>query len=306
MVKIFLPHVRGVISLLIYAINTAFWATLLFILALLKLIIPFKSWRKLLGRMVNGLAVNWVGVNKINQQIFSHTSQWDVSGIENLKSRSWYMVVANHQSWADILILQNIFYRKIPFLKFFLKKELFWFPIMGQAWWALDFPFMKRYSSSLLKKYPEKKGKDIEITRKACEKFKNIPVSIINFVEGTRFTKEKSRRLNSPYKNLLKTKAGGIAFVLASMGNQLQSILDVTIVYPNGEKSFWDFLCGKVTDIKVRVTTHPISIIPKGDYLNDRNFRIAFHQWLNNMWTEKDTYIEEVVAQHNRKPARSA
>lgn len=300
MIKSLLPHVRGTMSLLIYAVNTIFWVTLVFILTLLKLIIPIEPWRKFISWMLNGLAMNWVGINKINQRIFSNTSQWDISGIENLKSRSWYMVVANHQSWADILVLQNIFYQKIPFLKFFLKKELFWFPIMGQAWWALDFPFMKRYSPSFLKKHPEMKGKDIEITRKACEKFKTIPVSIINFVEGTRFTKEKHIKLNSPYKNLLKTKAGGIAFVLASMGDQLQSILDVTIVYPNGEKSFWDFLCGKVTDIKVRVATHPISIIPKGDYLNDRDYRKEFHQWLNAMWAEKDTYIEGVVAQYKK------
>ena len=112
----FLPHVRGVLSLLIYTINTIFWATFLFILTLLKLIIPIKPLRKILDRLLNGVAMNWVGINKLNQRIFSNRTQWDISGIENLKSRNWYMVVANHQSWADILILQNIFYQKIPFL----------------------------------------------------------------------------------------------------------------------------------------------------------------------------------------------
>jgi len=300
MIKNFPPQVRGIISLMIYLVNTVFWALPIFILALLKLVIPIKPWRKFLSWILNGLAANWVGINKINQQIFANT-RWHVSGIENLRYRSWYMVVANHQSWVDILVLQNIFYQKIPFLKFFLKKELFWFPILGQAWWALDFPFMKRYSNSFLKKRPELKGKDIEITRKACEKFKTIPVSIMNFVEGTRFTKEKNKKQNSPYNNLLKTKAGGIAFVLASMGDQLQSIIDVTIVYPNGKNSFWEFLCGNVKDIKVKVTTLPISSIPKGDYFKDRDFRKEFHVWLNNMWIEKDNYIEGVVEQHRRK-----
>ena len=149
------------------------------------------------------------------------------------------------------------------------------------------------------------KGKDIEITKKACEKFKTTPVSIINFVEGTRFTKDKKERLNSPYKNLLATKAGGIAFVLASMGDQLQSILDVTIIYPNGNKSFWDFLCGKVKDIKVQVTSHPITIIPKGDYINDTDYRKDFHQWLNSMWTEKDRYIEEMLEQNRQQAAKA-
>lgn len=305
MLKILPPQIRGTISLLIYLVNTIFWAVPIFILALLKLVIPIKPWRELLSGVLNRLAVNWVGINNLNQRIFANT-RWDINGIENLRFRSWYMVVANHQSAVDILVLQNIFYRKIPFLKFFLKKELFWFPILGQTWWALDFPFMKRYSTSFLKKHPEMKGKDIEITRKACEKFKTIPVSIMNFVEGTRFTKEKNKRQKSPHKNLLKTKAGGIAFVLASMGDQLQSILDVTIVYPNGKKSFWEFICGNVEDIKVRVNTLPISDIPQGDYFDDRNFRKEFHRWLNDIWTEKDRYIEGVLEQHRQKTAEQA
>ena len=109
MIKSVLPHIRGTISLLFYTVNTLFWVTLLFILTFLKIIIPLKSWRRFLSPMLNGLAVNWVGINKINQRIFSNRNQWEISGIENLKSRSWYMVVANHQSWTDILILQNIF-----------------------------------------------------------------------------------------------------------------------------------------------------------------------------------------------------
>ena len=124
-------------------------------------------------------------------------------------------------------------------------------------------------------------------------------------MEGTRFTEEKKDKLNSPYKNLLVTKAGGIAFVLASMGDQLQSIVDVTIIYPNGNKSFWDFLCGKVKDIKVQVTSHPITIIPKGDYINDEDYRKNFHQWLNSMWAKKDRYIEETLEQNRQQSANA-
>ena len=110
----------------------------------------------------------------------------------------------------------------VPFLKFFLKKELIWVPILGIAWWALDFPFMKRYSAAVLKKRPHLRGKDIEITRQACKKFKSLPVSIMNFVEGTRFTREKHDKQKSPFTHLLKPKAGGIGFVLSTMGEQLQ------------------------------------------------------------------------------------
>ncbi len=193
-------------------------------------------------------------------------------------------------------MLQKVLFRKIPFLKFFLKKELIWVPILGLAWWALDYPFMKRYSEAFLKKHPHLKGKDVETTRAACEKFKTIPVSVMNFVEGTRFTREKHDKQNSPFKHLLKPKAGGISFVLAAMGEELKSMVNVTIVYPNcNDKSFWAFLCGRVTEIVVRVDTVPIEKDIIGDYTQDEKFRERFQDWLNALWTQKDSTIEALL-----------
>ena len=151
MPKSILDHARGALSLLLYFVNTLFWVTPLYITALLKLAIPVHSFRRLCDILLNGCADNWVRMNNLIQRIFCNI-RWHVFGLESLKPRDWYLVVANHQSWVDILVLQNIFHKKIPMLKFFLKKELFWFPIMGQAWWALDFPFMKRYSKEYLRK----------------------------------------------------------------------------------------------------------------------------------------------------------
>jgi 1-acyl-sn-glycerol-3-phosphate acyltransferase len=196
---------------------------------------------------------------------------------------------------VDILVLQRIFHRKIPFLKFFIKKELLWLPILGQAWWAMGFPFVKRYTKSDLQKNPHLKGKDLAITRKACQKFKTNPISIMNFVEGTRFTNEKQRRQQSPYSHLLKPKAGGIALVLSSMGEQIQRVLDVTIVYPDGVTNFWAFLCGKIRKINVHVRSLPVSAELLGDYTNDRQFRAELQRWLNNIWTEKNRTIEEII-----------
>jgi 1-acyl-sn-glycerol-3-phosphate acyltransferase len=220
-----------------------------------------------------------------------------VHGTDKLKLHEWYLVIANHQSWVDILVLQKVFHRKIPMLKFFIKKELIWFPILGQAWWALEFPFIKRYSRSFLEKHPHLKGKDIEITRKACEKFETMPVAVMNFVEGTRFTREKHKTQQSPYINLLRTKAGGIAHVLGVMGDRLHSILDVTIVYPHGQKSFWSYVCGNIREIKIRVKSLPIRKEMIGDYAKDITFRNDFHNWLNALWAEKDKCIEGLLAQ---------
>lgn len=295
MVYALLGAVRGSLSLILYILNTVFWCILLYVLAAAKAAVPLKSWRRRCSRMLNAIAENWIWVNNQNQRLMAGNTRWEVQGIETLERSEWYLVLANHQSWVDILVLQRIFHRKIPFLKFFIKKELLWFPFLGQAWWAMDFPFVKRYTKSYLQKKPHLKGKDLEITRKACRKFKKMPVSIMNFVEGTRFTNEKHRRQQSPYSHLLQPKAGGIAFVLGSMGEQIHRVLDVTIVYPDGVTSFWALLCGKIREIKVHVRSLPVSPEILGDYANDGRFRVGLQSWLNNIWAEKNRYIEEMM-----------
>ncbi|MGD9972596.1 MAG: acyltransferase [Desulfatirhabdiaceae bacterium] len=293
---------RGSVSLLLYLLNTLVLTPPLILLSLTKFLIPLIFWRKICDRMLNGIAGLWISINNWNIQV-TNSIRWDVAGLDSLEKNQWYMVVANHQSWVDILVLQKIFHRKIPFLKFFLKKELIWVPFLGLAWWALDFPFMKRYSSDFLKKNPHLKGKDLEITRKACEKFKHIPVSVMNFAEGTRFTPEKHHRQQSPYRYLLKPKAGGIAFVMAAMGDQMNRILNVTIAYPHGAKSFWDFLCGKVREIKITVESKPISAELIGDYFNDDNFRVEFQNHLNRLWEEKDLQLNMMQKQIEYNPS---
>ena len=260
-----------------------------------KAAVPMESWLRGCSRVLNTIAENWIWVNNLNQKLIGDT-RWDVQGVEAMERSGWYLVLANHQSWVDILVLQRVFHRKIPFLKFFIKKELLWFPILGQAWWAMDFPFIKRYTRSYLQKKPHLKGKDLEITRKACTKFKKIPVSIMNFVEGTRFSNEKHRRQQSPYTHLLKPKAGGIAFVLGSMGESIYRVLDVTIVYQDGARSFWALLSGNIRKIRVSVRSLPVSPELIGDYTNDEHFRTGLQRWLNNLWAEKDRCIEELMS----------
>lgn len=292
--KSLIRNTRGILSLCLYVCNTVVCCTPLFLLTLLKIAIPLRSWRRVCDRALNGIAGAWIGVNNFNQNIFSR-ARLTVRGTENLTPREWYLVLSNHQSWVDILILQNIFNAKIPMLKFFLKKELIWVPVLGLAWWALDFPFMKRYSKKFLDKNPQLRGKDIEITRKACRKFKTIPVSVMNFVEGTRFTSQKHRQQDSPYTHLLKTKAGGIAFVMAAMGDQLNTILDVTIVYPGKVRSFWDYVCGNIREIRVEVRSMPIDPSLVGNYALDEAFRARFQTWLNRLWAEKDQRMADML-----------
>lgn len=293
----FLPDfVLGSLALLLMILNTIFWCVPLYAITLLKLI-PIPLWRRGCTQALIWIAENWIGTNKAIFRL-TQRADWEVQGAENLKYDGWYLVNSNHQSWADIFVLQSVFNRRIPFLKFFLKQELIWMPVIGLAWWALDFPFMKRYSKAYLEKYPEKRGKDLETTRKACEKFQFTPVSVMNFLEGTRFTPAKHARQESPFRHLLRPRAGGIAFVLGAMGERIQSMLDVTIVYPEMIPTFWDFLSGRVSKVIVRVEELKIPTeFFHGDYLNDPQFRQRFQQWVNQLWQQKDGVIDQMKRQ---------
>jgi 1-acyl-sn-glycerol-3-phosphate acyltransferase len=286
-VQIICSQAHGLFSMILLSVNSIFWIPLLIIIAFIKLLIPIKFWRNFWGRISIFIGEAWISVNNFNIR-WTKSIQWNVSGFKKFSLKEWYLVISNHQSWVDIIVLQKIFNRRIPFLRFFLKKELIWVPFLGIAWWALDFPFMKRYSASFLEKHPQLRGKDIEITRKACSKFRSTPVSIMNFVEGTRFTEHKRISRKSPYIHLLLPKAGGAGFVLTAMGEQLTSILNVTIQYPDGKISFWDFLCGRISKINVIIEAIPVTDKIRGNYIEDKKYRIWFQKWINVLWKKKD------------------
>ena len=290
-----MSFVRCFMSFLLYTINTIVWFVPIFICGLIKLI-PIKPLQKLMSLIAKKCASIWVSCNSINQKLLT-PYQLNVTGLEDIKLKDWYLVIANHQSWVDILVLQRVFNRRIPFLNFFLKKELLYVPILGLAWWALDFPFMTRTSKSQLKKNPKLRGKDLETTRKACEKFKEMPVSIVNFVEGTRFTPAKHQRQKSPFVDLLKPKAGGIAFVMQAMGEQISKVVNVTIQYPDGIPTFIDFASGRVKRINVHVEIMDVSPELVGDYTNDNEFRVRFQAEINRLWQEKEQQLNKLKQQ---------
>ena len=282
-------------------INTLVLIGPLLVFALLKLLFRGRM-RDRCSHAVMWIAETWAEIDKL---IFAACvpTQWDIRGDEGLRADTSYLVNSNHQSWVDIPALIQALNRRTPFFKFFLKKELIWVPLLGLAWWGLDYPFMKRYTKAFLAKNPELKGKDLEITRAACELFKRQPVTIVNYLEGTRFTPAKHAAQTSPYTSLLKPKAGGVAFVLAAMGEQLDAILDVTVVYPGyGIPGFWDMLCGRVPKVIVDNRTRPMDpALWQGDYENDPVFREKIQGWVNQLWIEKDARIAALrleAAQH--------
>jgi len=302
-VKIILQHCRGVIVFTGLTVNTFFCFTPIFILAVLKLLLPLAPLRRRISKLLMAIGEGWIDVNSL---ILSRggSIDWQIRGHENLERNAWYLVIANHQTWVDIVVLQKVFNRRIPFLKFFIKQQLIWLPMLGIAWWAMDMPFMKRYSRTYLAKHPHKKGKDLEATRKACEKFREIPTTVINFLEGTRFSEKKHAALGSSYQHLLPPRAGGVALAMASMGELFNSILDVTLVYPEGAAKFWQMCCGEHVRAIVDVRQRPIDArLMCGDYEGDRECRREFHRWLAQIWAEKDDRIANVLEEAGAAPA---
>jgi len=286
---------RGLILMALFVANTIVLGGAIVVISLLKVLVPIPPFRRFVSAVLIRMAEAWVSVNaallKLTQQI-----QWRVTGLEGLNRDGWYLIIANHRSWMDILALQTVLNRRVPFLKFFIKDSLRWVPILGLAWWALDMPFMKRYSKEQLARRPELRGTDLKATQRACEKFRDHPTSIINFVEGTRFTPAKRLATRSPYQHLLRPKAGGIAFVMEALGPILRDMLDVTIAYPAGDATFRDLCCGRVPEIVVDVRRRTIPMRQAaGDYVGDDDFRGRFQEWLGNVWLEKDARLAEYV-----------
>ncbi|OHY82259.1 acyltransferase [Marinobacter sp. AC-23] len=290
----FLPApLKGTLATLLVLLSTLVLFPFLMLFALLKLALPVTALRKGCTVVLNTIARLWIGFNNLVMDVL-HKIDWDVRGAQHLSKEHWYFVTCNHQSWADIPAIQYVLNSRIPLLKFFLKKELIWVPLLGVAWWALDFPFMHRHTKEQIAKRPELKGKDIAATEAACEKFRYTPVTIFNFMEGTRFTPAKHQRQNSPFKHLLKPRAGGTEFVLGAMGEMLNTMLDVTIVYPGEQRvGIWDYLCGRIRKIVIDIRVNEIPPQFLGmDYENNRETRVAFQRWVSELWAEKDARIE--------------
>ena len=291
---------RAAVIILLLPLNLVLWGTPVLVGGVVKLL-TFGAARRRVILFLSWLGERWAAGN---DWIFDRVLnvEWDIDGIVDsegeLNRDGHYLIISNHVSWVDIFALFRAFRGKVAFLRFFLKRVLIWFPIAGQACWAMEFPFMRRYSPEYLVRHPEKRGRDLETTRKFCRRYRRIPVAILNFLEGTRFTREKHEDQNSPYRHLLRPRVGGISFVLASLADQLDAMYDVTLVYPHAEATMWEFASNQIPRITIRARRIEI---PE-EFLNDAithpsPTRERFKEWIEGIWREKDALMESLTSQ---------
>lgn len=291
---------RAFAIVVLMIVNLAIWGTLILLGGLLKLLTKLLNLRGARTRMI--LILAWMAERWVqgNDQIFDWflSTKWHIEGFDNLRRDGHYLIISNHISWVDIFAVLRAVRGRAPFVRFFLKQILIWFPIVGQACAALEFPFMRRYTPEYLAHHPEKRGRDLETTRKACRRYRHIPVTILNYIEGTRFTRDKHEDQESPYRHLLRPRVGGIGFVLASLGEQLDGMLDVTIVYPESEATLWDFATNRIPWIVVRA--RPIEVPP--EFLSTAiaeagPARERFKAWVEQLWRDKDEEIARILVE---------
>ncbi len=298
MVHAIASHLMGAVAALALLGHTLFLGVFLYVFILLRLLLRFPAGQRWVNPCITEIAALWMGGILWWMRRMQKT-RWDIQGLGQLNARGWYLLTVNHQSWADIFVLFQAYHRKIPLLKFFIKKQMARIPVVGQAWWALDFPFMERHSKAYLKKHPEKAGQDLLATQRACEKFSEMPTSVVNFLEGTRFSPLKHQQQESPFRHLLRPKAGGIAFTIKALGSKFSALTNVTIVYPQGVPSFWDLLCGRMKYVIMRVEEIAIpEHFSRGDYQNDDAFRQEVQEWVQNIWVRKDRLIDACLTEH--------
>lgn len=285
---------RGSIAMTWIGLHTTFWCAPLYVMGCVRLAVPNGKVRVAIGSLMDRIIDGWVASNRLLVWALRLSAiETRLSDAEGLRRDGWYLVVSNHQSWVDIIVLQNTLLREIPPLKFFTKRELIWVPLAGVAMWFLGFPYVRRYGRERLAQNPELREHDRNATQKACRGFVERPTSVLSFLEGTRFTEAKHAAQASPYRHLLNPRPTGLSYVATALGDRATALVDVTIRYPGGVPGFWDFLCGRCRRIDVTVNTLSV---PEALTRTGSDRREALNHWVHGLWSAKDRRIAEVRA----------
>ncbi|MBB3192566.1 acetyltransferase [Halomonas cerina] len=284
--------VRGLVSVLLLSLTTLFWGIPLVLLTLLKLVTPGRRLRRRVLDGLHGVALAWIGSN------LWWIRRWLAPDLETrlpdgLSRDQWWLVLSNHRSWTDIFLLFLALHRRLPMPHFFVKRQLIWIPVVGLAFWAMEFPMLRRLTREQRARHPQLARRDREATERMCRHAQERPIAIYNFVEGTRFTPAKHAAQGSPYRHLLRPRAGGTAQVLSLLGDRLGGILDITLYYDNPAPTFWGFLCGQ--EGRVVLDARRLAVpawMLHGRYHDDPDYKERFQTWLNALWQEKDAWLD--------------
>lgn len=289
---------RGISAGTVITANTFLHGPPVLLAGLIQTLVPASRMDQVAIRLTN----SWLGVNNwLIDHLLPHT-EWHVTLPTDLDINGQYLLMCNHQTWLDTTVMQYIGLTRLPLTRFFTKWELIFIPFLGLAFKILGFPMMKRHSKEAIAKNPTLKQQDLEEAKRACNGLKSVPYTLLNYLEGTRFTPEKQKAQKSPFKHLLKPKSGGIGLALYILGKDVDGLIDMTIVYPDGVPTYSDFWQGRVRRIGVDLRQIPIpDWVLQGSYEEDEAFRERFQEWIGELWQSKDQLIEQMLQKFSGK-----
>ncbi|MEC7030278.1 MAG: 1-acyl-sn-glycerol-3-phosphate acyltransferase [Pseudomonadota bacterium] len=214
----------------------------------------YVHWTKMLGWWVKKLLPDMTVVNR-----------------DEIPTNKPFVIVANHYSWVDIVVLYATLFAENHSFVFVMKRSLIKIPMIGVVCWGLGHPLLYRGKS---------RRKNLKILTEGARKSLEYQHGILIFPEGTRYTKVDN--YPEEYQQLLKPRTVGFECVLKNIvgdpsegKNDAVPVLDVTLKYTSGEHGLWDFLTGKSGSVLLYSELH--SVTPKNA-----------KAWLLDAWTKKD------------------
>lgn len=194
------------------------------------------------------------------------------------------LLVVNHQQMADITFLMAYARSKgrLGDMRWFVKDVLKWVPGVGWGLWLMGTFFVKRDWNS------DRAG--IERTFAGIRRDR-VPLWLLMFVEGTRVTPakvEKSRQYAlehalEPSEHVLTPRTKGFTASVVGLRDHLDAVYDVTLGYPDGVPSLWQFIQGFATRAHLHVRRHPMAELPESED--------ALAAWLHARFQEKDALL---------------
>ena len=283
----------GVITCILILVELIIGFGTLFLVNIPRAFFPTKSFKKYISKISNKIGDLTVYGLKIIL-LLMHGDTIKVFDENKFDRNTWYMAMSNHQSWADIFVLLVAAHKRIPLLKFFMKKELRWIPFIYLANKTLNMPFVNRHSKKEIESNPSLRLKDYQNTLEACKRFMRSPSTIFSYAEGTRNDPMKHKSQNSPYNNLLIPRVGGMATALSAMP-EIETLVDYSVVYKSDKRDAWSFLKGEMKDVKILVKEHKIpKHLKNKDYSEDKVYRDDFKKWIEEIWVEKDKNMDNL------------
>lgn len=200
------------------------------------------------------------------------------------------LVLPNHQSMADVLVLLCVAWRcgRLGDMKWFVKDPIKYVPGPGWGMWLLDCIFLKR-------DWTRDKAGILRLFAKY--KTHGIPIFLVSFLEGTRKNKHNHAQAQAyarerghpvPAHTLIPRTKGFVATMIG-LRSHLDAVYDVTIGYPGEVPSLGQAFGSRMRRVDIHVRRFPIESFPEDEE--------GLSDWVFERFTAKDQLLAEFQAQ---------